>query len=142
VTIVFDGACFGDGPITGVARSFLNALMAYAEGLRDECVLLLPEKATLAAIPNVRMVVAPRGAVRRQLQLPRMLRDLGARLLHSSVASVPIYSPCPTIATAHDLPWLHPELVEPTSLWRQFVTKRALRSAARILAPSTMTCVD
>jgi hypothetical protein len=142
VTIAFDGICLGDGPATGVGRSFLNALQAYADRGEAECVLLLPKDVTMQPIASVRLVEAPRGAWQRQRQLPRILRTVNARLLHSSVASVPLYTPCPTIATAHDLPWLHRELDEPGSAWRQFATRRALRSAARIIAPSTMTKRD
>jgi len=141
-TIAFDGACFSDGPVTGVGRSFVNALTAYAESSEHECVLLVPAGATAEPIANVRNVTAPRGTLRRQRQLPRLLRELGANLLHSSVASVPMRAPCPTIATTHDLPWLHPELHEPGSAWRQFATRYALRTAARIIAPSTMTKND
>lgn len=147
LTIAFDGACFGDGPPTGVGRAFATGLAAYAARGGADCVLLLPANATDPAIPGVRTVQAPRGALRRQLVLPRLLRTLGARLLHSSVAAVPLRSPCPTIATAHDLPWLHDELRAPdvgerTSRWRIFATVRALRSAAAVLAPSQFTARD
>lgn len=141
-TIAFDGACFSDGPVTGVGRSFVNALTAYAETTPHECVLLVPYGATVDPIPNVRHATAPRGTLRRQRRLPRLLRELDADLLHSSVASVPMRAPCPTIATTHDLPWLHPELHEQGSALRQFATRYALRTAARILAPSTMTKTD
>jgi alpha-1,3-rhamnosyl/mannosyltransferase len=142
VTIAFDGICLGDGPATGVGRSFLNALQAYADRRETECVLLLPKDVTMQPIASVRIVAAPRGAWQRQRQLPRILRSVNARLLHSSVASVPLRGPCPTIATAHDLPWLHPELNEPGSAWRKFATQRSLRSAARVIAPSTLTKHD
>jgi hypothetical protein len=141
-TIAFDGICLGDGAITGVARSFLNALTAYAVRDHAACILLVPEGATIEPIARVRLVTAPRGALQRQRQLPRLLLSLHADLLHSSVASVPLRAPCPTIATAHDLPWLHPELDEPFGTWRPLVTRCALRSANRILAPSTMTKLD
>lgn len=142
MTIVFDGICLGDGPVTGVGRSFLNGLQAYAERDEAPCVLLLPKDVAVEPIASVRTIEAPRGAWQRQRQLPRILANLKARLLHSSVASVPLRAPCPTIATAHDLPWLHPELNEPSSAWRQFATRRALRAATRILTPSAMTKHD
>jgi hypothetical protein len=141
-TIAFDGACFGDGAITGVGRSFVNALTAYAQASDNDCVLLLPRGAKVEPIRDVRCVDAPRGGIRRQRQLPALLRSLGAELLHSSVAAVPLRAPCPTLATVHDLPWLHPEVGEPTGWWRRFATARSLRSAARVLAPSTMTMRD
>lgn len=142
MTIAFDGICLGDGPTTGVGRSFLNALQAYAECSETECVLLLPKNVKLEPIASVRRVEAPRGAWQRQRQLPRILRSVNAQLLHSSVASVPLRSSCPTIATAHDLPWLHPELNEPSGAWRTFATRRSLQSAAVVIAPSAMTKQD
>lgn len=140
--VAFDGACFGDGPVTGVGRAFTDGLRAYAETSARECVLLVPEGAVPPELPGVRAVAAPRGRWRRQRQLPGLLQRLGASLLHSSVASVPLAAPCPTVATAHDLPWLHPEAFERTSWWRRAATTRALRGAACVLAPSTMTQRD
>jgi len=142
LTLAFDGACFGDGPITGVGRAFVTALSAYAAAHRDDCVLLLPPGADDPAIPGVRTVAAPRGALRRQLQLPKLLRALRATLLHSSVAAVPLRAPCPTIATAHDLPWWHPELGERHSRWRRFATRRSLLAADLVLVPSAATARD
>lgn len=140
--VAFDGICFGDGPMTGVGRSFVNTLHAYAARDDATCVLLLPCDAHVDVPGSVRVVEAPRGALRRQRQLPRLLRSLQADVLHSSVAAVPLRATCPTIATAHDLPWLHPELPETSSAWRQFATRRSLRSASRIVCPSTMTSRD
>ncbi|HEU4418585.1 MAG TPA: glycosyltransferase family 1 protein [Planctomycetota bacterium] len=141
-TVVFDGACLGDGPITGVGRAFVNALGAYADNFDSRCVLLLPRDARKPPLMKVEFTAAPRGALRRQLVLPRLLRELRADVLHSSVAAVPLRAPCPTVATVHDLPWLHPELQERTTLWRRLVTRRALRSAAAIVAPSAFTARD
>lgn len=142
MTIAFDAACLSDGPITGVARSFLNALQAYAARGEHDCVLLVPEGVAAPSLPNVREIAAPRGAVRRQVALPRLLRQLRAALLHSSVAAVPLRAGCPTIATVHDLPWLHPELGETSTLWRRFATRRALASASAVIAPSLFTAND
>jgi hypothetical protein len=140
--VVFDGACFGDGPVTGVGRAFVNGLRAYAEVTPHECVLLVPDGARVDELSHIRQEAAPRGWWRRQRRLPETLRRLGAQLLHSSVASIPVRAPCPAIATAHDLPWLHPEAQEATGLWRRFATVRALRGAACVIAPSTMTRDD
>ncbi|MEO6594292.1 MAG: glycosyltransferase family 1 protein [Planctomycetota bacterium] len=140
--VVFDGACFGDGPITGVGRAFSNGLAAYVEAGGNDCVLLVPTGAPAPALEGLSFVEAPRGALRRQLELPRLLLKLGADVLHSSVAAVPLRAPCPTIATVHDLPWLHPELDEPTSPWRRFATRRALRAATAVIAPSQFTLND
>lgn len=142
VTVVFDGACFSDGPITGVGRAFHNGITAYAGQFDSRCVLLVPEGVSVPPPAGVQVATAPRGVVRRQLALPSLLRQLRADVLHSSVVSVPLRAPCPTIATVHDLPWLHAELGEPTTAWRRFATRRALRAATRIVSPSTFTAND
>ncbi len=140
--IAFDGICLGDGPPTGVARAFLTGLAAYAALGANDCALLLPPGAVDPRLPGVRTVAAPRGRLRRQLALPRLLRALAADVLHSPVAAVPLRAPCPTIATVHDLPWLHVEAGETTSTWRRFATARSLRAAAAVLAPSQFTAND
>lgn len=137
--VAFDGAPLGDGPPTGVARAFLDALAAYARDPPGRLALLLPDRVEPPPLPGVDIVRAPRGALRRQLGLPRLLRRIGADLLHSPVAAVPLAAPCPTIATVHDLPWLHPEARERTGPWRRFATRRSLRAASAVLAPSRFT---
>jgi glycosyltransferase involved in cell wall biosynthesis len=139
VRIVFDGICLGDGPVTGVARSFLHGLVAYAAQFPGDLVLLLPDGARPPDLDGVRCAAAPRGALRRQLLLPRLLRALGADLLHSPVAAVPLRAPCPTIATVHDLPWLDPTSGERTPLRRRLATRASLRAASAVLAPSQHT---
>ena len=140
--VAFDGACLGDGAITGVARAFLNGLAAYVERFTRDAVLLLPAGAPAPAISGLHIAEAPRGALRRQFVLPRLLRRLGADVLHSPVAAVPLTAHCPTIATVHDFPWLHAEAGERRSPWRVFATRRSLRAAAAVLAPSTFTRRD
>lgn len=140
--IAFDGACLCDGPPTGVARAFLTALSAYAALGVADCVLLLPPGAPDPELAGVRAVPAPRGALRRQLGLPGLLRSLRVRVLHSPVASVPLRAPCPTIATVHDLPWAHPEAGERCRLRRRLATLLALRAATVVLAPSQFTAGD
>lgn len=141
MNVVFDGICLGDGPITGVARAFLNGLAAYAERF-GPCTLLLPDDAADPRLPRLQVVAAPRGAWRRQLRLPSLLRALRADLLHSSVAAVPLLARCPTIATAHDLPWLHRDQGE-HSRWRaRWVTERSFARASAVVAPSEFTAAD
>lgn len=140
--IAFDGGCLGDGPPTGVARALLTGLAAYAAQGEHAAVLLLPAGAADPRLPGVRAVDAPRGRLRRQLALPRLLRTLRADVLHSAVAAVPLRAPVPAIATVHDLPWRHPEAGETTTPWRRLATVAALRAAAVVLAPSTQTAAD
>ena len=137
--IAFDAVCLGDGPITGVARSFLNGLETYASRWSDDMLVLVPDGTDPSGLPDVRIVHAPRGAWRRQRALPKLLRELKADVLHSSVASVPLRAPCPTIATVHDLPWMHAESGERSTWWRRFATVRALRAASAVIAPSMFT---
>lgn len=142
LTIAFDGICLGDGPVTGVGRAFLTGLAAYAAVGKARCLLLVPTGTPPPPIAGIAIVSAPRGALRRQLALPRLLRELRADVLHSSVAAIPLRAPCSTIATVHDLPWLHRELGEPTSLRRHLAVIRSLRAATAITAPSTLTATD
>lgn len=137
--VAFDAICLGDGPPTGVARAFLTGLHAYAERWAADMLVLVPDGATRDELPAARCAAAPRGRLRRQRELPRLLRAHAVDVLHSSVAAVPMRAPCPTIATVHDLPWLQPESGERTGFWRRFATTRALRAATAILAPSRYT---
>ncbi|MBL8756102.1 MAG: glycosyltransferase, partial [Planctomycetes bacterium] len=137
--VAFDGICLGDGPPTGVARCFLDGLAAYVATGDATCLLLLPDGAPDPGLRDVHVVRAPRGAWRRQFGLPRLLRTHRVDVLHSSVASIPAFAPCPTIATVHDLPWLHPELGERPE---PRLLARLVARAAAIVAPSTQTASD
>ncbi|MFM1871705.1 MAG: hypothetical protein RL398_1127 [Planctomycetota bacterium] len=141
MNVVFDGICLGDGPITGVARSFLTGLAAYAERF-GPCTLLLPRHAADPQLANVAVVKAPRGAVPRQLLLPMLLRELRADLLHSSVAAIPLSARCATIATAHDLPWHHRAEGEKSSWRARLAAERSFVRATAVIAPSTVTADD
>lgn len=136
--VVFDGAPLGAGPATGVAIAFLNTLQRYAEQVPDS-VLLLPDGAPDPGVEGVEVVPAPRGRLRRQLALPGLLRRLRADLLHSPVAAIPLRAPCPTVATLHDLPWMHAEAPENGTIWRRLATHASLRRASAVLAPSRLT---
>jgi hypothetical protein len=137
--VAFDGICLGDGPPTGVARSFLDGLAAYVASTDATCLLLMPDRAPTPDLPRLRIVRAPRGAWRRQFGVPRLLRAHRVDVLHSSVASIPAFAPCPTIATMHDLPWLHPELGERPE---PRLLARLVARAAAIVAPSRLTADD
>ena len=144
MNVAFDGGCLADGPITGVGRAFLTGLSAYAQiaAPSTRIHLLLPAGARDPQIDRVTCSDAPRGAWQRQRLLPRMLRKLQIDVFHSPVAAVPLRAPCPTIATVHDLPWLHRASEERAPAWRRLATRLALRSASAVLAPSTLTLLD
>ena len=94
-TIAFDGAVFGAGPITGVAGSFLTTLRAYAASAPARCVLLAPRATHIPDIPMLEVVEGPFGRWPRQRAVPRVLKELGASLLHCPVAALPLASPSP-----------------------------------------------
>jgi len=146
--VVFDGSILAAGPVTGVAGSFLTTLAAYgirmaAAGERAP-VLLVPDGVSAPHLPGVLMYPGPVGAVRKQLELPRLLRRLGARLFHAPVAAVPLRAGCPLVATVHDLPWHATEpLREAGCGWRHRLAVRlATRRAAAVLVPSQATADD
>ncbi len=137
--VAFDGTVLAAGPITGVARAFLTTLRSHAEHSGSECLLLLPEGAEDPELPGVSPVTAPSGPLARQLELPGLLRRIGCDLLHSPVAAVPLRCPCPVVATAHDLPWMHSPSPQDWT-WRQrMATSWSLARASAVLAPSDFT---
>ena len=137
--VAFDGAPLDDGPALGVATSFLTGLRAFAATAERPPVLLLPRGARDPVIPGVEVVAAPRGALRRQLALPRLLRAVRADVLHSPVAALPLLVRRPAIATVHDLPWLAADSGEDRTRWQRLAVALSLRAARAVLAPSQFT---
>ncbi len=144
--IVFDGSILRQQPYTGVARSFLTSLKAYAQAYAAEqqLLLLLPMGSKDPNIEGVKCSSGPASAWQRQSHLPGLLQRLDAQLLHSPVTALPHKAPCPMLATVHDLPWLQPELRrEPGSRWRhRLALKLAARRAQAIIVPSQATALD
>jgi glycosyltransferase involved in cell wall biosynthesis len=81
--------------------------------------------------------------LRMAFSLPRMLRRLGADLVHTQYA-LPVRSPCPVVVTVHDLSFAR----EPGLMSRKDrfvfrrVVPRAVRGAARVLTVSERTKAD
>lgn len=145
-TVAFDGSVLAAGPLTGVARAFLTTLRAYAD-YDARCVLLVPkEHAAHEAIPTgVEVVDAPRRALGKQLAWPRLLRRIGADLLHAPVASVPQRLPCPTVITVHDLPWrARPRLPrrDAPALRHRLALHLGAHRARAIVVPSQATAAE
>lgn len=145
-TVAFDGSVLGAGPPTGVARAFLTTLRAFAASGGERCVLLLPDRAPRTELPpGVEVIASPRAALGKQLAWPRLLRRLGARLLHSPVAAPPCRLPCPRVVTVHDLPWrAQPRLPrgDAPRLRHRLALHASARAAAAILVPSLATADD
>jgi glycosyltransferase involved in cell wall biosynthesis len=147
-TVAFDGSVLAAGPPTGVARAFLTTLRAYAAASERRCLLLLPASAKRSQreVPDgVEVVDAPAGALRKQLAWPRLLRRLGADLLHAPVAFVPARLPRPSVATVHDLPWrARPPLPAGDAPVRRhrLALHLGARAAGAVLVPSHATAAD
>ena len=75
--------------------------------------------------------------------LPRLLRRLGAALVHSQYA-VPLRCPCPAVVTVHDLSFERDPALDDAEGPRVFrsVVPRAARRAARVLTVSERTRRD
>jgi len=144
--VVFDGSVLAVGPPTGVARAFLTTLRAYAQdGVR--CHLLLPPGCDFGGEvpPEVDVVAGPGSALGKQVRWPRLLRRLGADLLHAPVAFAPPLLPCPVVLTVHDLPWrAHPPLPrgDAPRLRHRAALHLAARAASAIVVPSHATAGD
>ncbi len=80
--------------------------------------------------------------------LPRLLKDLRCSVFHAPVTAIPRQSPCPMIATVHDIPWISAPALpgEPRSLratrGARAALRRALHCADAIIVPSERTRQD
>jgi len=81
--------------------------------------------------------------LRMAFTLPRLLRRLGADLVHTQYA-LPLRSPCPAVVTVHDLSFARsPELMgRKDRLVFRAVVPRGVRRAARVLTVSQRTKRD
>ncbi len=141
--IVFDGGILAHA-ITGVGRSLLTTLRAYVPTSQHPCILLLPPEAEAPQIDGLRIEPGPARFLERNLHLPGILRKLNAGLLHSPVAALPWRSPCPMIATVHDLPWMAEGLYDEPGCGSRHrrALVRACRRAAAVIVPSQATEAD
>jgi glycosyltransferase involved in cell wall biosynthesis len=88
-------------------------------------------------------LATPSQELRLMLMLPRLLRGLGAALVHCQYA-LPLALPCPAVVTIHDLSFeREPPLMSRKDrlVFRQ-VVPRAARKAARVLTVSERTRRD
>ncbi len=152
--VVLDALLLRPRP-TGVGRSILELTRALAQSDRglDFAVLCThPEMLEhLADRPGWRLVDCPgaRGGTLRkaawtQLVLPRILRRLGADLLHCLQFVSPLRCPCPTVVTVHDLGYLRfPDTVEePRRTYYRTLVPRSLGRADAVVCNSAATSDD
>jgi glycosyltransferase involved in cell wall biosynthesis len=123
-------------------RNLLRTLPAPAAavGLRVAAVTRRPELVP-AGVEPVRLGTSSQ-ELRMAWSLPRLLRRVGAGLVHTQYA-VPFRSPCPAVVTIHDLSYEDDALIGRRDgiVFRRIVP-RAARAAARVLTVSERTKQD
>jgi glycosyltransferase involved in cell wall biosynthesis len=79
-----------------------------------------------------------------QLAQPRVLRQIGADLVHGPVFIGPLLSPCPVIVTIHDLSFIRfPDLFRPANrLYLTLLTRLSARRARRLIAVSSHAAAE
>ncbi len=78
-----------------------------------------------------------------QFQVPRLYRQLGAKLLFSPMPETPLWSSCRTVVTVHDLIPLHfPQKGSPLTLYFQHYLPQVIRQAEHIICDSESTLRD
>lgn len=121
--------------------NLLRELGAASSGLRIAAVTRQPELVPAGIEP---LPLRTRVQELRMLwSLPRLLRRVGADLVHTQYA-LPVRPPCPAVVTIHDLSFEHdPSLMPPKDrlIFRR-VVPRAARRAARVLTVSERTRRD
>jgi glycosyltransferase involved in cell wall biosynthesis len=78
------------------------------------------------------------------VQVPRVLRKIGADLYHGTKNAVPLSAPCPSVVTIHDLAvYHHPETFAAAQRWHlRAHTPQAARVARAILTVSEHSAAD
>jgi glycosyltransferase involved in cell wall biosynthesis len=116
------------------------APLAGEAGVRFAAVTRHPELVP-AGIEAVELST-PVQELRMAWSLPRLLRRLGAALVHTQYA-VPLRVPCPAVVTVHDVSFEDPELMgwKDRLVFRR-VVPHAVRRAARVLTVSERTKRD
>jgi glycosyltransferase involved in cell wall biosynthesis len=122
-------------------RNLLRELGSLAEDLRIAAVTrrpdLVPSGVEAVELGNTMQ------ELRMAWTLPRLLRRLGADLVHTQYV-LPLRSPCPAVVTVHDLSFARrPSLMGPKDrLVFRMLVPRAVRRAARVLTVSERTKRD
>jgi glycosyltransferase involved in cell wall biosynthesis len=133
---------------TGLAVYGLN-LMPHLTNL-DSCVLSDRAMAGHRSLPSPRGATTDAGKwghARRlwwtQTQVPRLYRQLQAKLLFSPVPEAPLGAACRTVVTAHDLiPLRFPKRGSPLTLYCRYYLPQVLRQAEHIICNSEATRRD
>jgi glycosyltransferase involved in cell wall biosynthesis len=78
-----------------------------------------------------------------QFQVPRLYRQIKAKLLFSPIPEAPLWSACHTVVTVHDLIPLHfPQQGSPLTLYFRHYLPQVIRQAEHIICDSESTLRD
>ncbi len=152
--VVWDALLLRPRP-TGVGRAILElaeALSCRERGLAFAVLTTYPEMFSfLRGRSGWRVIPCPaarggtlRKALFTQLVLPRLVRQLGGRLLHCHQFVGPLRPPCPLVVTVHDLGYLHyPHAVQPLRrMYYRLGVPRTLAASTEIVTNSRATAED
>jgi glycosyltransferase involved in cell wall biosynthesis len=98
----------------------------------------------VAAQLTPRLVPPYNAALRLYITLPAELMRRPVDVLHVAGLWGPPWSPCPTVASIHDLGWENvPDIYPPLRRWRlSLMVRMTAHHATRIIAPSHYTAAD
>lgn len=146
--IAFDLRRVGNPGIGRYMKCLVEAVLACAP--EHEYLLIVPPDATgviRASGGRVKEVVSRLKyySVQEQIGLPQILRRHRVDLLHSPHFNVPLMSPCPVVATLHDVIYLACREDLPSRLGRLYyraMMEAAVRRADRVITVSEFSRID
>lgn len=133
-----------------------TGISTYAKNLLPHLGQFQPTLLSAAAYPSYRCYKIPadmtpeqgwRGHCRRllwlQTQLPKLYRQAGSTLLFSPLPEMPLFQPCRTVVTVHDLiPLRFPSPLSPLGPYFRYYVPAVLQQAEHILCDSEATARD
>lgn len=143
--IAFDLRRIGNPGIGRYMKCLVEAILAQNAD-HDYLLLLSSEAPEIAGSGRENVTVlrltSPYYSVREQFELPRVLRERKADLLHSPHFLLPISRPCPAVATIHDVIYLACPEDLPSRIGRMYyraMMYASARQAKRILTNSNFS---
>jgi alpha-1,3-rhamnosyl/mannosyltransferase len=142
--IAVDARCLNTNFVRGMGE-YLSPVLTHISAARDVAWLLFGNRPDLpfhrppgAATAKVvlRDIPGARFHVWEQVALPAEALARGARVLHCTATTLPLWQPVPTVVTIHDtIPWDTGEFVPP-GFYRDRLLPLALRRCAKIITIS------
>src|SRR5579871_2843749 len=129
----------------GIGR-YMKCLVEAVLSMRANHEFLLivpPHKTDVVNVPDIRTETVESSAkyysIREQIELPRILRRYQVDLLHSPHFLLPLWRPCPAVATIHDVIYLACPQDLPSRagrLYYRFMMNVCSRLAAHLITDS------